>query len=163
MSRSRRRLEASSWLAVVRAYQECNRRYTQLMKSFDLTIPQFDVLSAVRALGDGATPKAIAAELVVTRGNITGVLHRLEDSGLLATRLNERDGRSFICELTPAGRKLLERARRGAQLFIEAQLAPFDDATLRRTEDHMRRMRAHLESVDPDAVFGRASRVANLR
>ena len=157
---NRRRLEASSWLAVVRAYQECNRRYTQLMKSFDLTIPQFDVLSAVRKLGDDATPKAIAAELVVTRGNITGVLHRLEESGLVATRRNEYDARSFICELTAAGRALLDRARTAAQLFIEVQLAPFDDAALRRTEDHMRRMRAHLTTIDPDAVFERAGRIS---
>ena len=38
----RSKLETTSWLAVVRAYQECNRRYAQLLKGFDLTIPQFD-------------------------------------------------------------------------------------------------------------------------
>ena len=61
----RMKLQASSWFAVVRAYQECNRRYSQLLAGFDLTIPQFDVMNAIRNLGEQATPKAIADRLVV--------------------------------------------------------------------------------------------------
>ena len=53
---SRKKLEARSWLSVVRAYQECNRRYTVLLRGYDLTIPQFDVLAAVHGLGAEATP-----------------------------------------------------------------------------------------------------------
>lgn len=152
----RKKLQASSWFAVVRAYQECTRRYAQLLKGFDLTIPQFDVLSAIHQLADQATPKAIADELVVTRGNITGVLHRLQDRALIRTRHNEQDGRSFVCELTSDGLGLLRRARGAAALFIDAQLAPFDDATLRETEEQMNRMRSHLLTIDPDAIFEQA-------
>ncbi len=152
----RKKLQASSWFAVVRAYQECTRRYGQLLKNFDLTIPQFDVLSAIHRLADRATPKAIADELLVTRGNITGVLHRLQERALIRTRHNEQDGRSFVCELTADGRELLRQARGAAALFIDAQLAPFDDAALRETEKQMNRMRSHLQSVDPDAIFRRA-------
>ena len=155
----RRKLQASSWFAVVRAYQECTRRYSQLLKGFDLTIPQFDVLSAIHQLADQATPKAIADELVVTRGNITGVLHRLQERGLIRTRHNEQDGRSIVCELTPDGRELLKKARGAAALFIDAQLTPFDDATLRETEDQMKRMRSHLQTIDPDAIFEQALRM----
>lgn len=152
----RKKLQASSWFAVVRAYQECTRRYGQLLKGFDLTIPQFDVLSAIHRLADQATPKAIADELVVTRGNITGVLHRLQDRALIQTRHNEHDGRSFVCELTPDGRELLRQARGAAALFIDAQLAPFDDQALQETETQMNRMRSHLQTVDPDAILARA-------
>ena len=152
----RKKLQASSWFSVVRAYQECNRRYGQLLKGFDLTIPQFDVMSAIHQLADRSTPKAIAAELVVTRGNITGVLHRLQERGLIRTRHNEQDGRSFVCELTPDGRELLRQARGAAALFVDAQLAPFDDAALRETEKQMKRMRSHLQTIDPDAIFEQA-------
>ena len=152
MTVSRRKLEASSWLSVVRAYQECQRRYTRLMEAFGLTTPQFDALNAIARLGEDATPKAIASELVVTRGNITGVLHRLEDAGLVATRANEADGRSFICLLTDKGVSLLQDARRAAAAFIREQLAPFSDKELVETESRMCRMRAHLMNIDPEAV-----------
>jgi MarR family 2-MHQ and catechol resistance regulon transcriptional repressor len=152
MDVTRRKLEASSWLSVVRAYQECQRRYTRLMEAFGLTTPQFDALNAIARLGDDATPKAIASELVVTRGNITGVLHRLEEAGLVETRANEADGRSFICLLTDSGTSLLHDARHAAQAFIREQLAPFSDEELVETESRMHRMQSHLTTIDPDAV-----------
>ncbi len=156
MNRSRRKkLQESSWFAVVRAYQECNRRYAQLLHEFDLTIAQFDVLGAVETLGERAMPNAIADELVVTRGNVTGVLQRLKERGLLATRSHERDGRSFICELTSAGSDLLRQARSSAAIFIDQQLAPFDDTELKHTETQMNTMRMHLQTIDPPAIARR--------
>ncbi len=157
MAVSRRKLEATSWLAVVRAYLECQRRYTQLMAGFGLTVPQFDALNAIARLGADATPKAIAAELVVTRGNVTGVLHRLEEAGLIRTRANAADGRSFVCVLTRAGSRGLDKARRAGALFIREQLAPFDDVDLKRTEKQMATMRAHLMTMDPDDIAARAA------
>ncbi len=151
----RMKLQASSWLAVVRAYNECNRRYAKLLAGFDLTIPQFDVLSAILALDWEATPKRIADELIVTRGNITGVLHRLQERGLVKTRHHEKDGRSFVCELTAAGRRLLKRARAAASIFITQQLSPFDDATLQETEALMKQMHSHLQTINPHDILAK--------
>ena len=151
-SQNRTKLQARSWFAVVQTYQECNRRYARLLKPFGLTITQFDVLIAIHRLGDRATPRAIAEELIVTRGNITGVLQRLREHGLIATRRHAEDGRSFVCEMTTEGRALMDQARHAASLFISAQLAPFDEASLIRTEKQMNEMHQHLLSIDPDAI-----------
>ncbi len=153
---SRRKLQAASWFAVVRAYQECTRRYAQLLRSFDLTIPQFDVMNAIDQLADQATPKDIADQLVVTRGNITGVLQRLQERSLITTRHNEQDGRSIVCHLTGLGHALLDQARAAAALFVETQLAPFDDDELRDTENQMNRMRSHLKTIDPGTIVSQA-------
>lgn len=151
-ARRRQKLQASAWLAVVRAYQECNRRYAQMLQSFDLTVAQFDVMNTIHTLADHAVPKAIADQLLVTRGNITGVLRRLQDRGLVTTREHARDARSFVCDLTPDGERLFLDARAAAARFVAEQLAPFTDAELRDTERQMKRMRAHLQTIDPDAV-----------
>ncbi len=154
---NRQRLEASSWIAVVRAYQECNRRYTLMLEHFDLTIPQFDVLSAIHKHDPAATPRMIADELVVTRGNITGLLHRLQERRLVRTRSHETDGRSFYCELTPSGRRLFENARKAASRFIAEQLSPFSDDEVRDTREMMTRMRSHLETLDPRSIASGAT------
>lgn len=158
----RRKLEASSWIAVVRAYQECTRRYTRLLAGLDLTIPQFDVLTTVDQLGDEAMPKAIAERLLVTRGNITGLLQRLQNKGLLTSRLNEHDGRSVLCSLTADGREALDRAHSVAARFIEQQLLPFDRAELERTERVMNRMRSHLQTMDVDAILAQLAEDGTL-
>ncbi len=155
---SRSQLEAAAWFAVVRAYQQCTKRYADMLEKLGLTIPQFDALSAISRLGEGATPKAIAEELIVTRGNVSGVLRRLQSSGLLRTRDNETDGRSFVCELTAAGERRLARARSAAAHFIEQQLAPFDDQTLVTTEATMRCMAVHLGTIDTDAILAARTR-----
>lgn len=149
---NRAKLESRSWLAVIRTYQECTRRYSQLLAHYELTVPQLDVLSAINKHAPEATPKAIAEELVVTRGNITGVLNRLHERGLIETRQHATDGRSFVCELTDAGRSVFDRARAGARAFISEQLEIFDDSELELSMSHMQRMEAHLREMDPDAI-----------
>lgn len=148
----RRRLEAESWLAVVRAYQACTRQYARMLEHFDLTLPQFDLMSALRQRGLAATPRDIADTLLVTKGNVTGIVSRLEARGLLRRRPHETDGRSFYCELTAAGIDACDAAQAAAARFIAGQLAPFTDATLEATRTDMTRMREHLDTLDPDAL-----------
>ncbi|NNK38077.1 MAG: MarR family transcriptional regulator [Xanthomonadales bacterium] len=155
------RWQTLSWFAVVRTYQECQRRYSALLRHYDLTVTQFDVLNSILRLGDQATPHAIAEELVVTRGNITGVVQRLQEHGWIATRPNEADGRSFVCTLTDSGYHRLEQARRAAALFIDRQLEPFSDQELQETRRQMDRMREHLLTIDPDAVAAQADQGSN--
>ena len=150
------RLQASSWIAVVETYQECNRRYAQMLREFDLTVPQFDVLNAIHSLGEDALPKRIAERMLVTRGNVSGVLNRLQEHDLIVTRKTLCDRRSFVCELTPAGKELLEAAKYAAALFIEEQLSPFDEDEMQNIERQMRTMKAHLETLDPVAIALRA-------
>ncbi len=157
---NRLKLEARSWLAVIRAYQECTRRYAQLLAHYELTAPQLDVLTAINKHAPEATPKAIAEELVVTRGNITGLLNRLHERGLIDTRQHATDGRSFVCELTDDGRALLQRAMAAGGAFITEQLAIFDDSELEMTMQQMQRMEAHMREMDPDAIAA-AESVAN--
>ncbi|MEJ2515667.1 MAG: MarR family transcriptional regulator [Gammaproteobacteria bacterium] len=148
----RRRLEAESWLAVVHAYQTCTRRYAQMLEHFGLTVAQFDVMSAIERHREYATPKSIADDLLVTKGNVTGLISRLEAHDLLLRRRHPTDGRSFYCELTGEGKALYRRARDAAAAFVRAQLAPFDIPELEFTRDLMERMRAHLETLDPHGI-----------
>jgi len=149
---SRLRLETSSWFAVVRAYLECSRRYSQMLQHFDVTVAQYDVLGAIDGLGDDAMPRAIAQRLLVTAANVSGVIRRLEERGLIELNEHPSDGRSFVCALTPAGRRLTQDARSAAARFIRAQLEPFDNKSLKLVEALMRDMYSHLLTLDPDSL-----------
>lgn len=149
-------LESTCWFSVVEAYNECNRRYASMLQEFDLTVPQFDVLSAIHTLGERAIPKAIAEKLLVTRGNITGLLTRLQQRKLIRTRQLETDGRSFVCELTPKGARLLSEAKAGAAFFIQEQLAPFNEGDMRAIRRTMTEMQEHLKTMDPISIAFKA-------
>ncbi|MEM7612364.1 MAG: MarR family transcriptional regulator [Pseudomonadota bacterium] len=148
----RERLESGSWLAVVRAYERCSRLYSELLKPFELTTPQYDLLLAIQKLGGSAMPHELANAMYVTRGNITGLMKRLEAQGLMRRRRHENDGRAQVCELTYEATELLASANQAAARFIKAQLEPFDDRTLMRIERDMNEMAAHLNTLDPLAI-----------
>lgn len=158
---NRSTLEHESWLAVVQAYQVCTRQYARMLTNFDLTIAQFDAMSRIDELSREqalVTPREIAAAMLVTRGNLTGLLQRLQARRLVGTRAHPDDGRSIVCRLTPSGANLLRRARRASSAFIREQLAPFADADLIDTRDQMRRMAAHLETLSPAALAAAADK-----
>ncbi|MEM8546991.1 MAG: MarR family transcriptional regulator [Pseudomonadota bacterium] len=150
--RARQTLEADAWMSVVHAYLACQRRYAQMLEHYDLTIAQFEFLAALRRHPDGVTPRVIAEELLVTKGNITGLIGRLEARELVHRRPHASDGRSFICELTGDGLALCRAAGAAAGRFVRAQLAPFADVDLERTRDQMLEMRAILDQLNPDAM-----------
>ena len=151
-SNQREQLETTSWFAVVRAYLECSKRYTQMLEHFDLTIAQYDVLRAIETLEGNAVPKAIADRLVVSRANITGLLRRLEERGLVKLRPHSQDARSIVCTLTRRGRSLTDKAHAAAERFVRAQLEPFDNQSLADVEALMRQMHRHLQTLDPKAL-----------
>jgi DNA-binding MarR family transcriptional regulator len=53
----------------------------------------------------------IASELVVTTGGASKLVDRIEENGYCVRRPNPSDRRSSLVELTPAGRRMLTRAR----------------------------------------------------
>lgn len=156
---------ARCWLSVVMAYQTCERQYARLLLAFDLSIAQFDVLTAIDDLGSQAAPAQIAQRLLVTKGNITGLLRRLGERDLVRFCRHASDGRSFVCALSPKAINLLAAARAASSRFIAAQLSPFSDRQLASTGEQMNLMRHHLDAMDPDAIAGAAlkARAASVK
>lgn len=69
-------------------------------------------LSATRALfaierGHANTPRGVAEALGVSRTSVTGMLDRLEADHLITRTLDSADRRSFLLEVTDAGRQLV--------------------------------------------------------
>lgn len=142
-----------SWRSVVSAYQVCSQKYAVLMKHFDLTPSQFDVLLAVESLGKQATPKRIAEHLLVTKGNITGVTKRLLERNVVQTTLNAEDARSIHYVLTESGQAIVSDAQQAGKRFIREQLAPFSEDEIEKVGTLMQQMRIHLEKMDIDTLL----------
>ena len=51
---------------------------------FDATLPRFDVLSALYRFPDGMILSELSRYLMVSNGNVTGIIYRLEGDGLVS-------------------------------------------------------------------------------
>lgn len=85
------------------------------LNSFGLTPGSFDILCNLRRGGKPyrKTPSELAASALVTSGAMTGRLDALEADGLIRRRQHPTDRRVSYAELTPAGRKLIDRVLDG--------------------------------------------------
>jgi DNA-binding MarR family transcriptional regulator len=105
----------------------------RLREAFDTTLPRFDVLAQLDRSPEGMTLGELSQRMMVSNGNMTGLVDRLVEQGLLRRRPSPTDRRSQIVSLTPEGRRFFRTmARANAQWVGEifAGLSPQDIETL---------------------------------
>lgn len=80
----------------------------RLRREFATTLPRFDVMAALDRNPEGLTMGELSRFLMVSNGNTTGVVNRLESDGLIRRRLLPTDRRTHTVKLTSKGRKLFK-------------------------------------------------------
>ena len=102
-------LPVAVWVRLLKAHglilRELRRRVPE-----DLTLPQFDVLAQLHREADGLTSRELTRALLVTAGNVTGIVGRLSRLGLVERRPVPGDRRTARIRLTARGRQVIERA-----------------------------------------------------
>jgi DNA-binding MarR family transcriptional regulator len=96
-----------TWVQLVRTFYRMHRVIVLALAGHEVTLPQFDVLATLR-FGEGLTQQELADRLLVTKGNVCGVLDRLEGLGWVERRPDANDGRANRLHLTPAGRQKID-------------------------------------------------------
>ncbi|MEG4642182.1 DNA-binding MarR family transcriptional regulator [Paracoccus pantotrophus] len=99
---SKRRLKL--WirlLGVTRAAEGQLREFLRVRH--DTTLPRFDVMAALYRRREGVTMSELSRMLLVSNGNATAVVDRLERDGLARREPSETDRRTVFVSLTPEG------------------------------------------------------------
>jgi DNA-binding MarR family transcriptional regulator len=76
----------------------------RLRDNFDMTLPRFDLMAQLDKVSDGMTLSDLSKRMMVSNGNVTGLVERLVESGHLDRRTSETDRRVQFIRLTKLGR-----------------------------------------------------------
>ena len=122
------------WIALARCYRTFARAVAARIAEYGLTTPQFGILEALHHLGPLSLGD-LADKLLVTGGNVTFVIDRLEEQGLVERVRSTEDRRVVKAQLTEEGRRVIagvfpQHARAIAELA--RQLKPEEQEELRR-------------------------------
>lgn len=98
-----------AWQRLTRSYHNISRLEREALAPFQLTTAQFDVLSHL-SRSPGLSQQALAERLLVTKGNICGLIDRLEAVGFVERRAVPNDRRSYQLYLTGAGNRVFQQA-----------------------------------------------------
>jgi DNA-binding MarR family transcriptional regulator len=102
---SRSKESIRTWLRLLSCETVIEQRLRSLFRTnFSVTLPQFDVLSELERSGRKMTMSELSRELMVSNGNVTGVIDRLEKNGFVTRERADHDRRIQYIELTPRGR-----------------------------------------------------------
>src|SRR5664279_4104713 len=108
---------------------------SRLRARFDVTLPRFDLMAQLDKAPDGMTLSDVSKRMMVSNGNVTGLVERLVESGHLDRRTSDTDRRVQVIRLTKIGRLEFRRMAAEHETWIAdmfGDLAPKDVRELMR-------------------------------
>jgi len=136
---SKRRLKM--WirlLGVTRAAESELREFLRVQHG--TTLPRFDVMAALYRRREGVTMSELSRMLLVSNGNATTVVDRLEADGLVRRTPSETDRRTVFVALTPDGLAQFEVLAAGHEAEVTRMFGGLSEADLEALTEILKRM-----------------------
>ena len=136
---SKRRLKL--WirlLGVTRRAEGSLREYLRVNHA--TTLPRFDVMAALYRRRDGVTMGELSRMLLVSNGNATAVVDRLEADGLVRRAPSDSDRRTVFVALTPEGLAQFERLATEHESEVNRLFAGLSEAEVDTMTEILKRM-----------------------
>jgi len=108
---------------------------SRLRERFDVTLPRFDLMAQLDKAPDGMTLSDVSKRMMVSNGNVTGLVERLVESGHIDRRTSSEDRRVQMIRLTKSGRAVFRKMAAEHELWIASFFA---DLTEKDVRDMMR-------------------------
>ena len=119
---SKERLRA--WLKILKTARHIEKELRERFRSeLDSTLPRFDVMSALDRSPAGLKMHELSSALRVSNGNVTGIVDRLVDSGLVERKAVEGDRRAQRILLTPLGEATFAEHAATHETWVDELLA----------------------------------------
>jgi DNA-binding MarR family transcriptional regulator len=138
---SKRSLPVLVWLRLLRVARKIGHAGSQHIEACGLSDGLFDVLSRI-ADDEGLTQQELADKLLVTKGNVSQLLAKLEQKGLVEKR---PAGRVKHIYLTAAGRELLADIIPRHDAFVVEHMGRLNEEELRQLNDLLRKLDKRLD------------------
>lgn len=115
------------WIRILRAARAIEAEVRERLRvGFGVTLPQFDVMAALERKPDGMTMTELSRFLMVSNGNVTGIVDRLVSERLVARRAGADDRRAIVVRLTPKGLTQFTAMAKAHEGWVDRLLSEFD-------------------------------------
>jgi DNA-binding MarR family transcriptional regulator len=134
------------WIRLLRASRTIEAELRdRLSKEFATTLPRFDVLAALYRVPDGMLMSDLSRFLLVSNGNVTGIVDRLVSEGLISRARRNGDRRTSIVRLTPRGRDSFRAMAAAHERWVGDLLADVSKTDAQRLASMLRAFRSNWE------------------
>lgn len=115
------------WLRLLSCTTRVEDQIRQRLRAeFGTTLPRFDLLAQLDKAPDGMTLGEISRRMMVTNGNVTGLVARIAEQGYVERRRDAADGRVQRIAMTETGHEAFGRMAREHGIWMRELLAGLD-------------------------------------
>ncbi len=133
------RYSTSLWVRFLRFNLLSNKKLQDALEKLDLTSPQFYVLATIGYAG-GLPFGEIGEKMMVTVSNLTGIVDRLEEKGVVARERDARDRRIVRVRMTEKGARLYKNTIPLFEKCIAQFFAPLDKSQQKELSSLLRKL-----------------------
>jgi DNA-binding MarR family transcriptional regulator len=146
-----------AYLALLRTADALRSSMESKLKEFGLTGTQYNALRILRGATPNGLPCSEIGERMITRDpDITRLLNRLEQRGLVERTRDQKDRRVIYGKISAAGLKLLREMDRPVEQYGHEMLRHVGQADLRRLIDLLEQVRSGCRTLPvPRKIPGR--------
>ncbi len=117
------------WLRLLRATRFLEGELRERLRvSYGVTLPRFDVLAALFRFEAGMTMTELSRLLMVSNGNVTGIVERLVKDGHVMRVPDQQDRRATFVRLTTKGRAFFEEMAETHEGWVDELLCAVSPA-----------------------------------
>ena len=134
------------WVRLLRASRSIEAELRErLRQEFNTTLPRFDVMAALYRTRDGMLMSDLSRFLLVSNGNVTGIVDRLVSEGLVARARRNGDRRTSMVRLTEEGSKAFAVIAAAHESWIGELLGNVSEDEARRLTGMLNSFRSNWE------------------
>jgi len=112
------------WLRLLSCSMVVEKRLRRRFEAqHNTTLPRFDVMAALDRAPQGLSMGELSRKLLVSNGNVTGLVRQLETQGLVSSTAAAKDRRASIVALTDDGRSVFADLASSHHAWLKAMLA----------------------------------------
>jgi len=133
------------WLGLLTSSQLIEKQVRARFRTeFDTTLPRFDVMAALAREPKGQTMGDISRWLLVSSGNVTGIVSRLVADGLVTRTRTVDDRRTHLVRLSRKGQAEFERLSSTHEQWIKELLCGMDRQEMATLDELLRKVKVCL-------------------
>ena len=134
------------WIRLLRASRTIEAELRErLKKEFDTTLPRFDVMAALYRVPEGMLMSDLSRFLLVSNGNVTGIVDRLVSEGLVTRARRNGDRRTSMVRLTDEGTKSFAAIAAAHESWVGELLGNVSEDEARRLAGMLKSFRSNWE------------------
>jgi DNA-binding MarR family transcriptional regulator len=120
-----------------------------LGKRFNTTLPRFDLMAQLERVPEGLQMGELSRRMLVTGGNVTGIVDQLERAGLIVRTEDPADRRVYLVKLTKEGRRLFGQMAVEHESWIVNLFSGISKREQRALNESLSHLRAQLTRKTP--------------